>query len=174
VQIEHLVQGYFGWVGSTVAAAVSLSDYPRQYARFTSTGWDTPLGMGFFKSLPSVQSKYKTQFYDQLKQMSEVFSLQRLYESRGEWEKAMELKTEQRSLLAWRKQYNRVQRKIQQINREIRRIEADKRLSESEIIDKVRQLNIVKNDIIRALVDQVLAYEKRTGERVRRERWFTI
>jgi anaerobic selenocysteine-containing dehydrogenase len=32
VQIEHLVQGYFGWVGSTVAAAVSFTDYPRQYA----------------------------------------------------------------------------------------------------------------------------------------------
>ena len=174
VQVEHLVQGYFGWVGSTVAAAVSISDYPRQYARFTSTGWDTPLGMGFFKSLPSVQSKYKTQFYDQLQQMNEVFSLQRLYETRGEWEKVLELKTEQKGLLAWRKQYNRVQRKIQQLNKDIRRIESDKKLSESEIIDKVRQINIVKNDIIRALIDQVLEYEKRTGERVRRERWFTL
>ena len=130
--------------------------------------------MGFFKSLPSVQSKYKTQFYDQLQQMNEVFALQRLYETRGEWEKVLELKTEQKGLLAWRKQYNRVQRKIQQLNKDIRRIESDKRLSESEIIDKVRQINIVKNDIIRALIDQVLEYEKRTGERVRRERWFTL
>ena len=174
VQIEHLVQGYFGWVGSTVAAAVSISDYPRQYARFTSTGWDTPLGMGFFKSLPSVQSKYKTQFYDQLQQMNEVFALQRLYESRNEWDKAMTVATDNKSLLMWRKSYNRVQRKIQQINRQIRLIEADKKLSNAEIIDRVRQLNIVKNDTIRALIDQVLDYEKRTGERVRRERWFTL
>jgi len=174
VQIEHLVQGYFGWVGSTAAAAISISDYPRQYARFTSTGWDTPLGMGFFKSLPSVQSKYKTQFYDQLQQMNEVFALQRLYESRNEWDKAMTVATDNKNLLMWRTSYNRVQRKIQQLNREIRRIEADKRLSNSEIIDRVRQLNVLKNDIIRALIDQVLDYEKRTGERVRRERWFTL
>jgi len=174
VQIEHLVQGYFGWVGSTVAAAVSFTDYPRQYARFTSTGWDTPLAMGFFKSLPSVQSKYKTQFYDQLQEMNEVFALQRLYESRGEWEKAMNVATEQKNLLVWRKSYNRVNRKIQQINRQIRLIEADKRLSNAEIIDKVRQLNVLKNDMIRALIEQVLEYEKKTGERVKRERWFTL
>ena len=174
VQIEHLVQGYFGWVGSTAAAAVSISDYPRQFARFTSTGWDTPLGMGFFKSLPSVQSKYKTQFYDQLQQMNEVFALQRLYESRNEWDKAMKVATDQKNLLMWRTSYNRVNRKIQQINRQIRLIEADKRLSNAEIIDRVRQLNVLKNDIIRALIEQVLDYEKRTGERVRRERWFTL
>jgi hypothetical protein len=174
VQIEHLVQGYFGWVGSTAAAAVSISDYPRQYARFTSTGWDTPLGMGFFKSLPSVQSKYKTQFYDQLQQMNEVFALQRLYESRNEWDKAMTVATDNKNLLMWRTSYTRVQRKIQQINRQIRLIEADKRLSNAEIIDRVRQLNVLKNDIIRALIEQVLDYEKRTGERVRRERWFTL
>ena len=174
VQIEHLVQGYFGWVGSTAAAAVSISDYPRQFARFTSTGWDTPLGMGFFKSLPSVQSKYKTQFYDQLQQMNEVFALQRLYESRNEWDKAMKVATDNKNLLMWRTSYNRVQRKIQQINRQIRLIEADKRLSNAEIIDRVRQLNVLKNDIIRALIEQVLDYEKRTGERVRRERWFTL
>jgi hypothetical protein len=174
VQIEHLVQGYFGWIGSTAAAAVSISDYPRQFARFTSTGWDTPLGMGFFKSLPSVQSKYKTQFYDQLNQMNEVFALQRLYESRNEWDKAMKVATDNKNLLMWRKSYNRVQRKIQEINRQIRVIEANTGLSNSEIIDKVRQLNILKNDIIRVLTQQVIDYEKNTGERVRRERWFTL
>ena len=72
------------------------------------------------------------------------------------------------------KSYNRVQRKIQEINRQIRVIEANTGLSNSEIIDKVRQLNILKNDIIRVLTQQVLDYEKNTGERVRRERWFTL
>ena len=35
-------------------------------------------------------------------------------------------------------------------------------------------LNVLKNDMIRALIEQVLDYEKRTGERVKRERWFTL
>ncbi len=86
----------------------------------------------------------------------------------------MKVATEQKNLLMWRKSYNRVNRKIQQINRQIRLIEADKRLSNAEIIDKVRQLNVLKNDMIRALIEQVLEYEKKTGERVKRERWFTL
>jgi hypothetical protein len=128
VQIEHLVQGYFGWVGSTVVSAVSVVDYPRKAAEFFTTGWDTPLGMGFFKSLPSVQSKYKTQFYNQYTSMNEVFNLMRLYESRGEYNKALKVANKNKNLLQWRKAYVKVNTKIQQINKEIRRIQADKNL----------------------------------------------
>jgi len=172
VQIEHLVQGYFGWVGSTVVSAVSFVDYPRKAAEFFTTGWDTPLGMGFFKGLPSVQSKYKTQFYNQLTSMNEVFNLMRLYESRGEYNKALEVAEKNKNVLQWRKSYVKVNTKISQINREIRRIEADKNLTNAEKIDKVRQLNIIKNDMIQNLTEAVLSWEKSTGERVKRPLWW--
>ena len=74
----------------------------------------------------------------------------------------MTVATDNKNLLMWRTSYTRVQRKIQQKNRQIRLIEADKRLSNAEIIDKVRQLNVLKNDMIRALIEQVLEYEKKT------------
>jgi hypothetical protein len=172
VQIEHLVQGYFGWVGSTVVSAVSFVDYPRKAAEFFTTGWDTPLGMGFFKGLPSVQSKYKTQFYNQLTSMNEVFNLMRLYESRGEYNKALEVAEKNKNVLQWRKSYVKVNTKISQINREIRRIEADKNLTNAEKIDKVRQLNIIKNDMIQNLTEAVLSWEKSTGQRVKRPLWW--
>jgi hypothetical protein len=172
VQIEHLVQGYFGWVGSTVASAVSVVDYPRKGAEFFTTGWDSPLGMGFFKGLPSMQSKYKTQFYDQLTAMNEVFNLQRLYESRGEYNKALKIAEKNKNVLQWRKSYVKVNTKISQLNREIRKIQADKNLSESEKIDKVKQLNIIKNDMIQNLTEAVLSWEKSTGERVKRPLWW--
>ena len=172
VQIEHLVQGYFGWVGSTVVSAVSVVDYPRKAAEFFTTGWDSPLGMGFFKSLPSVQSKYKTQFYNQYTAMNEVFNLMRLYESRGEYNKALEVATKNKNLLQWRKSYVKVNTKIQQINKEIRRIQADKNLSDAEKIDRTRQLSIVKNDMIQNLTEAVLAWEKSTGQKVKRPIWW--
>ena len=172
VQIEHLVQGYFGWVGSTVVSAVSIVDYPRKGAEFFTTGWDSPLGMGFFKSLPSIQSRYKTQFYDQLTSMNEVFNLQRLYESRGEYKKALELAEKNKNVLQWRSSYVKVNSKINQINKEIRRIQANENLSEAEKIDKVRQLNIIKNDMIQNLTESVLSWEKRTGQRVKRPLWW--
>jgi hypothetical protein len=166
------VQGYFGWVGSTVVSAVSFVDYPRKAAEFFTTGWDTPLGMGFFKGLPSVQSKYKTQFYNQLTAMNEVFNLMRLYESRGEYNKALEVAEKNKNVLQWRKSYVKVNTKITQINREIRRIEADKNLTNAEKIDKVRQLNIIKNDMIQNLTEAVLSWEKSTGQRVKRPLWW--
>ncbi len=172
VQIEHLVQGYFGWVGSTVVSAVSVLDYKRKYAEFFTTGFDSPLGMGFFKGLPSMQSKYKTQFYNQLEAMNDVFDLQRLYQSRGEYKKALKLGEKNKNVLQWRASYVKVNTKINQLNREIRRIQADKNLVESEKIDKVKQLNIIKNDMIQNLTEAVLSWEKSTGERVKRPLWW--
>ena len=99
MQIEHLVQGYFGWVGSAVVSAVSIVYYPRKYAEFFTTGFDSPLAMGFFKGLPSLQSKYKTQFYDMRRKMEEVNNLMRLYQKRGEYNKALELAEKNKNLL---------------------------------------------------------------------------
>jgi hypothetical protein len=172
VQIEHLVQGYFGWVGSTVVSAISFVDYPRKYAEFFSQGFDSPLAMGFFKSLPSLQSKYKTQFYNQLTAMNEVFNLQQLYASRGEYNKALKLFEKNKNLLSWRKSYVKVNTKISQINRQIRIIQANESLTEAEKIDKVRQLNIIKNDMIQNLTEAVLSWEKSTGQRVKRPIWW--
>jgi len=172
VQIEHLVQGYFGWVGSTVVSAVSIVDYPRKYAEFFTTGFDTPLAMGFFKSLPSMQSKYKTQFYDMRFKMEEVNNLMRLYQKRGEYKKALKIAEKNKNLLQWRSSYNKVNTKISQINQEIRRIQADKNLTEAEKIDRTRQLNIVKNDMIQNLTEAVLSWEKSTGQRLKRPIWW--
>jgi tetratricopeptide (TPR) repeat protein len=166
------VQGYFGWVGSTVVSAISFVDYPRKYAEFFSQGFDSPLAMGFFKSLPSLQSKYKTQFYNQLTAMNEVFNLQQLYASRGEYNKALKLFEKNKNLLSWRKSYVKVNTKISQINRQIRIIQANESLTEAEKIDRTRQLNIVKNDMIQNLTEAVLSWEKSTGQRVKRPIWW--
>jgi len=172
VQIEHLVQGYFGWVGSAVVSAVSIVDYPRKYSEFFTTGFDSPLAMGFFKGLPSLQSKYKTQFYDMRRKMEEVSNLMRLYERRGEYKKALELAEKNKNLLQWRGAYNKINTKITQINREIRRIQADKNLTETEKLDRTRQLSIIKNDMIQNLTESVLSWEKSTGQKLKRPLWW--
>ena len=77
-----------------------------------------------------------------------------------------------KNVLLWRKSYVKVNTKINQLNREIRRIQADKNLVESEKIDKVKQLNIIKNDMIQNLTEAVLSWEKSTGERVKRPLWW--
>jgi hypothetical protein len=169
VQMEHLVQGYFGWVGSTVAAAVSISDYPRNVASLFQP--NSPLYMGFKVDLPSLQTKYKTEFYTQIQEMNEVMALMRLYQRRGENDKALQLFNKNKNLLAWKSTYDKINRQIQSINRQIRLIESQD-LSETEKMNKVRQLNLLKNELVRSLKERVLDYEKTNDTRVKRPLWW--
>jgi GNAT superfamily N-acetyltransferase len=169
VQMEHLVQGYFGWVGSTVASAVSISDYPRNVASLFQP--NSPLFMGFKVDLPSLQTKYKTEFYTQIQEMNEVMALMRLYQRRGENDKALQLFNKNKNLLAWKSTYDKINRQIQSINRQIRLIESQD-LSETEKMNKVRQLNLLKNELVRSLKERVLDYEKTNDTRVKRPLWW--
>jgi serine phosphatase RsbU (regulator of sigma subunit) len=106
------------------------------------------------------------------RKMEEVNNLMRLYQKRGEYNKALELAEKNKNLLQWRGAYNKVNTKITQINQEIRRIEANKNLSEAEKLDRTRQLRIVKNDMIQNLTEAVLSWEKTTGQKLRRPIWW--
>jgi len=170
VQIEHLVEGYFGWVGSTAAAAVSISDYPRNAANIFRP--NSPLYMGFKVDLPNVQSKYKTEFYEMMTQMNEVQALMRLYQRNGDTEKAMNVYNKNKNLLMWRSTYNKVNSQLQSISRQIKFIEAQTNMTEGEKLDKVRQLNLLKNEIVESLKKQVLAFEKNNDTRVKRAIWW--
>ena len=170
VQIEHLVEGYFGWVGSTVASAISISDWPRTVARTFRP--NSPLYMGFKVDLPSIQTRYKTEFYQQMTEMNETFALMRLYQTRGEPEKALKVYNKNKNLLMWRSTYNKVNSQIQNINRQIRFIEAQTNMTQGERLDKVRQLNLLKAEIVRTLKEQVLSFEKNNDIRVKRPLWW--
>ena len=166
VQIEHLVKGYLGWVGSTVATAVSISDYPRLAALYTSE--DSPLFMNFFKPIPATGSKYNTEFYNMLSSMNETQALQRLYMNNGDTEKALEILNKNKNLLGWRQRYNKTNYQIQKISRTIKQTQSNKNLSEEDIRQRVKQLTLLKNKIIKTLREQTLSFEKNTGKRVKR------
>ena len=170
VQIEHLVQGYFGWVGSSAVQAISFSDYPRKLTQFTSA--ESPLFMGFVKSVPSVQTRYKTEFYEAMREMNEVNALMNLYMKNGDTDKAMKVYNKNKNLIAWRSTYTRTNTQIIKINRQIKFIEAQKNLSERERYEKVKQLNLLKAEIVRTLKNNVLAYEKTNDTRVKRPIWW--
>jgi len=170
VQIEHLVQGYFGWVGSSVAQVASFSDYPRKLTQFSSA--ESPLFMGFIKPVPSIRTRYKTEFYESMREMNEVNALMNMYMKTGETDKAMKVYNKNKDLIAWRSTYVKTNTQITKINRQIKLIEAQKNISERERYEKVKQLNLLKAQIVRILKQNVLAYEKSNDTRVKRPLWW--
>ena len=73
-----------------------------------------------------------------------------------------------KNIFAWRGAYTKVNKQLQQISNQIRIVENNKNLSEKEKLDKVRQLNILKNNIIQMIRQQTLDFEKNTGTKVKR------
>jgi hypothetical protein len=170
VQVEHLVEGYLGWIGSSVAQVASFTDYPRKLTQFTSA--ESPLFMGFVKPMPSIQTRYKTEFYEAMTEMNETQKLMNLYMKNGDTDKAMKLYTKNKDLLNWRGTYVKVNSQIIKINQQIKFIEAMKGISERERYDKVKQLNLLKAEIVRTLKENVIAYEKANNTKVKRQSWW--
>ena len=88
-----------------------------------------------------------------------------------EFQKIM-LYNKNKDLIAWRSTYTRTNTQIIKINRQIKFIEAQKNLSERERYEKVKQLNLLKAEIVRTLKNNVLAYEKTNDTRVKRPIWW--
>ena len=133
---------------------------------------NSPLYMGFKVDLPNIQSKYKSEFYEMMNEMNEVQALMRLYQRNGDTEKAMRVYNKNKNLLMWRSTYNKVNSQLQAISRQIKFIEAQKNMTEGEKLDKVRQLNLLKNEIVKTLKERVLAFEKNNDTRVKRQIWW--
>jgi hypothetical protein len=74
VQIDHLVRGYFGWLGTFVVSAGdmiarSMSNEP---ARPTSDIWKIAT-QGMVTTMPEPQSRYVTQMYNQAKELEQAY-----------------------------------------------------------------------------------------------------
>ena len=72
----------------------------------------------------------------------------------------------------WKSTYDKVNSQLQAISRQIKFIEAQKNMTDGEKLDKVRQLNLLKNEIVESLKKQVLSFEKNNDTRVKRQSWW--
>ena len=145
---------------------ISFKDYPRKFTEFTSA--ESPLFMGFVKPTPSMRTKYNTEFYDAMKEMNEVNALMNMYMKNGDTDKAMKIYNKNKDLLAWRTTYVKTNTQITKINRQIKLIQSQKNLSERERYNKIKQLKLLKTQIVRTLSENVLEYEKTNDTRVKR------
>ena len=68
--------------------------------------------------------------------------------------------------------YVKVNSQIIKINQQIKFVEAMKDISERERYEKVKQLNLLKAEIVRTLKENVIAYEKANDTRVKRPIWW--
>jgi hypothetical protein len=131
VQIDQLIQGYFGWLGShavmtadlALRPAMGLPGKPAMKVGDIFTVGD------FVKDLPSQQSRFVTEFYDQAQNVQQAFADYRNALATGQTQKALELMQDNRDLITLHPLYQHSATAITKINQQLRRLQMNRELS---------------------------------------------
>lgn len=166
VQIDHLIKGYTGQVGSWVAGTAD-------------TVWRTAMGeenparrwyeyqpiRRFYRNLTDepAYTRHGTVFYDALKETQRIYADVRELQKRGELEAAGAKVEKFRDKLELRKSMNRVQRRLSEINKRIDEVRRDKTMSGEAKRLELDRLNSIKNALTEEVVD-ALESRRATGE----------
>ena len=145
VQVEHMVRGYFSWLGAFVIGGVDMAVRPMtdEPGRPTADGWKFATG-GMVRSLPEPQSRYVNQLYEQAKVLEQAYGTYRDLIKRGKTEDAKTFAEDNREELSKYKMVERAKQAESKLNERIRQIE-NSRLPGSEKRNLIQMVQGQKN-----------------------------
>lgn len=158
VQVDHLIEGYFGAVGGWVTAGTDVGVRFLQGEEAPEKRWYEYQPMRrFYRNLDDVDpyTRYGTVFYDGLREARRAWADVKELREMGSLADAAELAESKRELLALRLPLNRAQRKLSTINKRIdliQRSDMDGALKRQ----RIDRLQAVKVQTQRALAQRVI------------------
>ena len=157
VQIQYLVNGFGGWIGSTVLSGADAITRVAQGKSALPTGFQitrAPIVKRFVDDPERrIGSKFNTQFYYMQREMGRVFNDMRELRELGEIERAQTIQEKKKLMLQYRKGFNRVQRRASEINNEIARIRSDPNMDTDLKDMRINRLTQMRNAMLRAVVE---------------------
>ena len=160
-QIEHIVTGYTGTLGSYVLGAIDT------VMRGVGNYGDTPeMRMDeapVLKSLirgsgPAKNTQFTEDFYKMLGEANQVHSTINSYMKKGRQEDARKLMDENRSKLAQRKALTNTQKEVKQLNAQIEMVKIDRILTSEQKRERIDRLLSLRNKITQQAVQRVNPY----------------
>jgi hypothetical protein len=122
VQVDYMINNYFGWVGSSAAAVIDTVSAKAKGEVQPEKAWSEyqPFRR-FYRDLNDpYYTKYQTAFYENLREVNRVYSDVKKLQQMGQTEEALDLARENKDILAFRKQMNKVQRQLSALNDQAR------------------------------------------------------
>jgi hypothetical protein len=156
VQIEHLVNGYTGWLGGFVLGGVDMltqkaGGFPDKPSFRIE---DYSLVGSFVGETPSRNTKYSSIFYEGLKEMNQTYADVRNYRMLGETEKALNYARKHKDKLRFRKLANKIQKNVAAITKRVRLTRLSKTMSPDEKRAKIDRLTVMKNKLLKMAVEK--------------------
>jgi len=151
VQVDSMLRGYFGWLGSFVVGAADVLARPAtgQNERASSDIWKAATG-GMASDLRDAPSRYVSQMYDQAKELEQVYGTWRALQKQGKTAEAQEFAKENRDKLGRYRSVETVKRSEAMLNERIRLIERSSKSSD-EKRELIRKINAQKDRAARAV-----------------------
>lgn len=151
VQVDHLIRGYFSWLGTTttnvldrgIRPMMNRGEEPERRLK------DTFLVGNFVESLPSGSSRYVTEFYNQAKEIEQMFASYQQALKEGDAEKAEEIRADNADKFAERGRVAAVKRNLSEVSAQMRKIEQDRNLSGEEKRSRLNDLEKRRDAMVR-------------------------
>ena len=151
VQIDHMLRGYFGWLGTFVVGAGDKLARPAmdQPGRATPDYWKTATG-GMVSDLRDAPSRYVSKMYEQSKELEQAYGTWRALQKEGKAVEAQEFAQDNRDKLALYRRVEGVKRAEAKFNQRIRMIERSGMDGDAKR-ESIRKIQVQKDQIARHL-----------------------
>ncbi|WP_421257654.1 LPD38 domain-containing protein [Aeromonas sp. 600886] len=162
-QLEHLVIGYTGTMGSYVMA--TADGLIRAYRPGESASWradEIPLVKAVYRGTgPAKTTQHMEQFYQMLNEVNQLKRTVDQYRSEGLDDKANELLEEQGGILKSRLSLSRTQQQVRVVRNKIELIQRDRTMNAEEKRKRIDELLARRNDLVyRAVNNNRLFWEE--------------
>lgn len=153
VQIDYLIKGYFGWMGTAALTATNYLTAPidGRGEKPDLKLRDTFMVGNFVESLPSGSSRYVTQMYDQAKEIEQSYASYHAALKSGDVKGAQEILAEDGDKIRKYRTMEAEKKQVSQINTQIKRIEANRALSGEAKRMRIDALEQQRNQAARRL-----------------------
>lgn len=151
VQVDHLLRGYFGWLGAFIVGASDVIARPAtgQSDRPDSDLWKAATG-GMASDLRDAPSRYVSQMYEQAKEIEQAYGTWKMLVKEGKTEEAAEYRQGKAEEIGKHHTALRAKLEASKINQQIRSIERGD-MPGAEKRDRIRLLQERKDRLARPL-----------------------
>ena len=152
-QVDHLIRGYFSWLGVTVATVSDFALRPMmdRGERPDMRLKDVFVAGNFIESLPTGSSRYVSQLYEQSRSVEQAFASYREVIKTGDVDGAAQIKEANIDKLRSRVAYANATKQLSEINAQAKRIEASTKLDGEAKRERLTELELRRGQVAERL-----------------------
>lgn len=149
IQIDYMIRAYMGWLGGTVAASSGYAVQPFNDGVYPDVNKTKMLSLGFVENLPTNQSTYLTDFYQNNQKIQQAYADMRHYAELGQSEKVLEVLQEKGSEVSMQKFYDKTSKNLAHIRQQIQMISnpAYKAMTGEQKQDEINRLKQLMSSV---------------------------